>query len=62
MQKNGARDELVDELRNDVGYWGMVGNDQNLTAAVDGAHALENGADSVQVGHTIYRVDEPTDT
>lgn len=61
MQKRGTREELAEELRDDIGYWGMVGNDRNLSAAADGASALEAGADSVQVGHTVYVVDESID-
>lgn len=56
MRKNGTREELVAALREDVGYWGFIGNDKNLTAAVDGAKALEAGSCSVKVGHTIYSV------
>jgi hypothetical protein len=62
MRKTDTREALVAELRDDCGYWGFVGNDRNLTQAADGASALENGAASVEVGHTVYVVDEPTDT
>lgn len=62
MRKSGSREALAEELRNDVGYWGMVGNETNLSAAVDGASALEAGADSVRVGHTTYVVDERADS
>lgn len=60
-QITGKRAELIAELTNDTGYWGMIGNDDNLTAAVDGASALAEGAESVRVGHTVYVVDESTD-
>ena len=60
IRKTGTRDELVAELKNDVGYWGFIGNDDNLTAAVDGAKALEAGSFSVKVGHTIYSVSDET--
>jgi X-X-X-Leu-X-X-Gly heptad repeat protein len=56
------RADLIAELTNDTGYWGMVGNDDNLTQAVDGASALANGAAEVRVGHTVYVVDESADT
>jgi hypothetical protein len=39
-QIQGKRADLIAELTNDTGYWGMVGNDNNLTQAVDGASAL----------------------
>jgi hypothetical protein len=62
MKKTGTREDLASELRNDVGYWGMVGNEKNLTAAVEGASALENGVvNSVTVGHTTYVVVESRD-
>ncbi|MEU0912119.1 hypothetical protein [Streptomyces althioticus] len=62
MKKQGTREELAAELRNDVGYWGMIGNDKNLTAASEGASALENGVvNSVTVGHTTYVVVESRD-
>ena len=63
MRKKASRDELVAELREDVGYWGMVGNDKNLAGASEGASALENGiVNSVTVGHTTYEVDESSDS
>ncbi|MGC9439236.1 hypothetical protein [Streptomyces sp. WG5] len=46
----------MSELNEDAGYWGFIGNEENITAAVDGAKALEDGAFSVKVGHTIYSV------
>lgn len=62
MKKRGSREELSEELKNDVGYWSMVGNDKNITAASEGASALENGiVNSVTVGHTTYEVDESSD-
>ncbi|MFI8830581.1 hypothetical protein ACIGPN_06085 [Streptomyces afghaniensis] len=61
-ETRGTREALIAELTNDTGYWGMVGNDQNLTQAVDGVSALADGAASVRVGHTVYVVDESTDS
>lgn len=59
MRRTGTRAELAAELRNDVGYWGFSGNDANLTAAVEGAHALEKtDVKEVTVGHTVYEVSD----
>lgn len=56
MRKQGTKEELMSELHEDAGYWGFIGNDENMTAAVEAVKLLDQGSCSVKVGHTIYSV------
>ncbi|MFE1763075.1 hypothetical protein ACFW81_02465 [Streptomyces angustmyceticus] len=61
MRKSGSREELVADLRDSAEGWHHFGKDELSKASSTGATELESGAGSVQVGHTIYEVDEGTD-
>lgn len=63
QRMTGTRADLVAELTNDVGYWGFIGNEDNIKAASEAASAIAAGLTSeVRVGATVYVVDESTDT
>jgi hypothetical protein len=62
MRKSGTREELVTDLLDSAQGWYHFAKDELSEASSAGAAALQGGADSVQVGHTVYVVDEGTDT
>lgn len=60
LTTTGSRAELVAELRRLVEGWWHLGKPRNAEACAEGIDALLNGADSVDVGFSEYRVTEAT--
>jgi hypothetical protein len=61
MRKSGTREELITDLRDSAEGWRHFAKDELSEASSAGVAALQGGADSVRVGHTVYVVDEGTD-
>ncbi|KAF4408606.1 hypothetical protein [Streptomyces lycii] len=53
---DGDRQQLADEIEDSVQGWRCLGNDELSQQAKAAVNELRNGADRVQVGHTIYNV------
>lgn len=61
MRQRGARSDLVARLFEMAEGWFYLCRDDLAVASFEGASALEGGAHSVRVGHTVYEVDESGD-
>jgi hypothetical protein len=56
----GTRIELLAELRRLAEGWEHLGKPLKVAEALTGITALTSGADTVDVGHSLYKVTEPT--
>ena len=60
MTCEGTRDELIAELEDSRAGWLAFAKDDNADDCEQGIERLREGADTVMVGHTEYRVTQPT--
>lgn len=61
IRTTGSRDDLITTLEADAEAWHHLVKDRLRDEAREAAEQLRGGAASVQVGRTIYEVDEPSD-
>lgn len=61
MNHSGKRSELVSALNEMSEGWSHLCKPELSEAAKEAAVKIENGESSVRVGHTTYKVSEPTD-
>jgi len=55
---DGTREQLIAELRERAVGWYCLCKDSLAEASARAADKLEEGADTVSVGHTLFRVIE----
>lgn len=60
MTCDGTRDELIAELEDSATGWRAFAKDDNAEDCEQGIERLREGAESVTVGHTEYRVTQAT--